>query len=97
MMTRRHDAFRAEFTRGGNPFELTSSGGFFAWVRHPFAGRTGREAARLLAEEAGIICLPGEAFGPGLEGYLRLAFGNIADDKIPQAVERFLQIGLSQK
>jgi aspartate/methionine/tyrosine aminotransferase len=92
MMTRRHDAFRAAFTLQGNPFELAASGGFFAWVRHPFAGKTGREAARILAEEAGIICLPGEAFGPGLEGFLRLAFGNIADEEIPQAVERFLQI-----
>jgi aspartate/methionine/tyrosine aminotransferase len=97
MMTRRHDTFRAEFTRPGNPFDLVSSGGFFAWVRHPFAGRTGREAARLLAEEAGIICLPGEAFGPGLEGFLRLAFGNIVDEKIPEAVERFLQIDPGRK
>jgi hypothetical protein len=97
MMTRRHDTFRAEFTRPGNPFELVSSGGFFAWVRHPFTGLTGREAARILAEEAGTICLPGEAFGRGLEGYLRLAFGNIDDEKIPEAVERFLQVDPGRK
>ena len=33
--------------------------------------------------------LPGEVFGPGLEGYLRLAFGNIRQEEIPAAVERF--------
>ena len=94
MMTRRHDSFRAEFSRPGNPFEIFSSGGFFAWIRHPFAGRTGREAARLLAERAGIICLPGEVFGAGMEGYLRLAFGNIADGRIEEAVQRFLDPAL---
>lgn len=66
MMARRHDRFRAEFTAPGNPFTLITSGAFFAWVRHPFPGRTGREVARRLVEEAGVLTLPGEVFGPGL-------------------------------
>ena len=66
-----------------------ASGTFFAWVRHPFAGASGREAAKRLVEEAGILLLPGEVFGPGLEPYLRLAFGNIREEDIPEAVERF--------
>ena len=33
--------------------------------------------------------LPGEVFGPGLTGYLRLAFGNIREGTIPEAAERF--------
>ncbi len=37
----------------------------------------------------GYTTTPGEAFGPGLNSYLRLAFGNIAIDQIPEAVERF--------
>ncbi|WP_298436987.1 aminotransferase [Geobacter sp.] len=89
MMERRHDLFRAEFTRPGNPFALVASGTFFAWVRHPFPGLSGREVARRLALEAGVISLPGEVFGPGLEPYLRLAFGNIREDAIPEAAERF--------
>lgn len=89
MMERRHDLFRSEFSRPGNPFQLVASGAFFGWVRHPFPGRTGREVARRLVREAGILCLPGEVFGPELEGYLRLAFGNIRAEEIPAAVERF--------
>jgi len=89
MMTRRHDLFREEFRRPGNPFALAASGAFFAWVRHPLPGQTGRSIARRLAEEANLICLPGEVFGPGLEGYLRLAFGNITEADIPEAVRRF--------
>ena len=89
MMERRHEVFKAEFARPGNPFRLAASGPFFGWVRHPFVGATGREVARRLVREAGVLLLPGEAFGPGLEGYLRLAFGNIKEDAIPEAVARF--------
>jgi aspartate/methionine/tyrosine aminotransferase len=94
MMARRHDLFRAEFLQPGNPFQLAASGAFFAWVRHPFAGLTGRQAARRLVDEAAILCLPGEVFGPGLEGYLRLAFGNIREETIPEAVSRFRELAV---
>jgi aspartate/methionine/tyrosine aminotransferase len=89
MMARRHDRFRKEFVISGNPFRLVASGAFFAWVRHPFPALTGREVARRLVEEAGLLCLPGEVFGPGLTAYLRLAFGNISEETIPEAVRRF--------
>jgi len=94
MMTRRHDLFRAEFLQPGNPFQLAASGAFFAWVRHPFTGLTGRQAARRLVDEAAILSLPGEVFGPGLEGYLRLAFGNIREEAIPEAVRRFREMAV---
>jgi aspartate/methionine/tyrosine aminotransferase len=89
MMERRHEVFQEEFARPGNPFRLVTSGPFFGWVRHPFAGATGREVARRLVRESGLLLLPGEVFGPGLEGYLRLAFGNIREETIPEAVARF--------
>ena len=89
MMGRRHDLFRAEFMRHGNRFRIAASGAFFAWVRHPFNGCSGREVAKRLVQEAALLCLPGEVFGPGLEGYLRLAFGNIREEAIPEAVRRF--------
>ena len=89
MMQCRHDCFVEQFTASGNPFRLVASGTFFAWVRHPWPELSGWGAARRLADEADLICLPGEAFGPGLEPYLRLAFGNLPDARIPVAVERF--------
>lgn len=92
MMARRHDLFRAEFMKPGNRFQLTASGAFFAWVRHPFSGFTGRQVARRLVDEAAVICLPGEVFGPGLEDYLRLAFGNIREEAIYEAVRRFREM-----
>jgi len=92
MMARRHDLFRAEFLKPGNPFRLVASGGFFAWVRHPFDNCSGRLVAKRLVDDAAILCLPGEVFGPGLEGYLRLAFGNIREEAIPEAVRRFREM-----
>jgi aspartate/methionine/tyrosine aminotransferase len=94
MMERRHNRFVAEFTRPDNPFRLAASGTFFAWVRHPCEGRSGREVARRLVEEAGILTLPGEVFGPGLTDYLRLAFGNIREETIPEAAARFRQFSV---
>lgn len=89
MMERRHEVFRAQMAQPGNPFRLVASGPFFGWVAHPCLGKTGREVAKRLVEEAGMLLLPGEVFGPGLEGYLRLAFGNIKEEVIPEAVQRF--------
>jgi hypothetical protein len=91
-MQQRHDLFRASFPAPENRFRISASGAFFAWVRHPFVGQSGRQVARRLAQEENLICLPGEAFGPGLEGYLRLAFGNITAEAIPAAVQRFSKI-----
>ena len=92
MMAERHAVFCHEFGRPGNPFRLTASGSFFAWVEHPFAGLSSRQAARKLLDEAGLLTLPGEAFGPGFAGYLRLAMGNIGKELIPAAVARLRSI-----
>jgi len=35
------------------------------------------------------MTLPGEAFGPGLEDYLRIALGNIRENEMSEAIRRF--------
>lgn len=92
IMQDRHDCFKAEFVAAQTGFKLIASGSFFAWIKHPWKDLTGRQAAKRLAKEANLICLPGEAFGPELEPYLRLSFGNIDVAQIPEAIERFQQI-----
>ena len=88
-MRQRHDLFIAELGKADTDFKLVASGSFFAWITHPWPELSGRAAAKRLADHANLICLPGEAFGPGLDAYLRLAFGNIAIEQIPAAVLRF--------
>ena len=92
MMQQRHDCFVKEFDRPDNAFKRVSSGAFFAWVRHPFAGQSGRQVTRMLVEKAGLLVLPGEVFGVGLGNYLRLAFGNIRAEEVSAAIDRFCQI-----
>jgi len=94
MMNFRHNLFCNSFSKPGNRFRIVASGNFFAWVKHPFSSLSGRQVAKKLVDEAGILSLPGEVFGPGLERYLRLAFGNISEDAIPNAVARFREMSL---
>ncbi len=94
MMARRHERFCAEFALPGNPFRLVASGSFFGWIQHPFKELSGRQAAKKLIDEAGLLTLPGEVFGPGFEGYLRLALGNIGEEMIPEAVTRLRSIAI---
>ena len=91
MMRERHDLFKAGFESSGSSFKLVASGSFFAWIRHPWPELSSRAAARRLADKGNLICLPGEAFGPGLNAYLRLAFGNIATEQISPVIQRFCQ------
>ena len=69
---------RAETMRAGfqdlSGWRLDSLGAYFAYVRHPFAGQPSMRVAERLAVELGAVGLPGGAFGPGQEDYVRLAF-----------------------
>jgi len=89
---RRNDLFVRLLAGSESPLRIASSGSFFAWVEHPFRGESGWEAARRLALQHGILSLPGEIFGPGLEPYLRLALGNMGEETIPVAVERLARV-----
>jgi aspartate/methionine/tyrosine aminotransferase len=69
-------------------WRIDSIGAYFAYLRHPFEGRTGREVAERLATERGVLCLPGSFFGPGQEGHLRVAFANVGADVLAGLTER---------
>ncbi len=92
MMRSRHDYFCQTFVQADNRFQLVASGSFFAWVRHPWPQIDSRAAARKVLDTADIISLPGGAFGPDLEPFLRLAFGNIRNEEIPEAVARLIEV-----
>ncbi len=73
-------------------FEVVSSGGYFVYLRHPFADRSSIEVGRRLASDHGILCLAGSMFGPGQERYLRLAFANIDLPEIDELAARLRQV-----
>jgi aspartate/methionine/tyrosine aminotransferase len=87
-MAARVTALRAAFAQPWYGFELVSAGAWFAYVRHPFSGRTATEVARHLAQAHGVLSVPGDMFGPGQDAYLRFAFANLQLDQIPELMSR---------
>lgn len=90
VMADRADALRRAFTRNDLAFELVSAGAYFAYVRHPFEGVPGEHVARRLAQQFGLLALPGSWFGPGQENYLRFAFANLDATAMPAIAARLV-------
>jgi aspartate/methionine/tyrosine aminotransferase len=87
-MRERVQALAQAFRGNDLGYELISVGAYFAYVRHPFDGLSGRDVAKRLADEQNLLCVPGTMFGPGQESYLRLAFANVATEVMPEMVRR---------
>lgn len=90
VMRGRLAALRDAFQTPGLRYSLVSSGAYFAYVRHPFAGEASKPVAKRLAQEHDVLCLPGSMFGPGQEQYLRFAFANVDAAHMPTLAERLL-------
>ncbi|CAN7477335.1 aminotransferase [Neorhizobium sp. LjRoot104] len=91
---RRADALKAVM-RAVNDWKLDAIGAYFAFVRHPFPGRSSAEVAEKLARQAGIICIPGAYFGEHQQDYLRFAFANADVATIGLLQERLQNFSLS--
>jgi len=76
-----------------NRWRLVSIGAYFAYVEHPFAGERSAAVSKRLADEENLLTIPGDMFGAGQERFVRLAFANVSDDKIPDVLERLERFG----
>jgi aspartate/methionine/tyrosine aminotransferase len=70
------------------PYQLVSRGAFFAYLRHPFPGRSSIEVAKALARVQGLLVLPGEFFGESQGDYLRVAFANASAGELEELARR---------
>lgn len=95
VMNRRAEACREAFA-AAEGWIVDAQGAYFAYLRHPFPGRTSWQVAEELAAERGIVTLPGAAFGPGQENHLRLAFANVDERMIADAARRLEGFSLAQ-
>lgn len=64
-----------------------SAGSFYAFANIKAFGKTSQAFAEELVEKAGVVVVPGSAFGEMGEGYLRLVFAN-SDENLKEAVRR---------
>ena len=87
LMGERADAFTEVFSEFKN-WNIASLGGYFGYVRHPFAESSIKVAERI-TREAGVLTIPGEFFGEGQEQFLRFAFANAEASAIKTLPERF--------
>ena len=84
----RAGAFRRALA-GKNGWSIASIGAYFAYVGHPFTGRTAEDVARRLATDCGVLALPGTYFGgPHQDRFLRFAFANADVPSIVKIAER---------
>jgi aspartate/methionine/tyrosine aminotransferase len=65
----------------------TPAGAFYAFPNVRALGRPSSELADMLLDEAGVALLPGTAFGPQGEGFLRLCYAN-STENLETAVDR---------
>lgn len=91
VMAGRAEALQRAFTRNDLAYNLVSAGAYFAYVRHPFAGVLAAQVAQRLAQEFGLLALPGSWFGPGQEDYLRFAFANLDSEAMPAIAARLVE------
>lgn len=79
---------------------LLGLGGYFAYMRHPFA-LSSAELAPLMVREAGVLCLPGTMFYPednaAGAAELRIAFANLDADGIATLFTRLEALDLPRR
>ena len=86
-MQQRATAFSNALRHNDHGYQITAMGAYFAYLEHPF-DLPARQLARYLADEANLLALPGEMFGPQQERHLRVAFANVSLDIMPEIVRR---------
>lgn len=88
LMQRRAIAFETAMAANESSYEVAAIGAYFAYLKHPHNTKDSTRVARFLADNANLLCLPGAMFGPGQDRYLRVAFANVAEEKMPEIPKR---------
>jgi aspartate/methionine/tyrosine aminotransferase len=92
----RRDAFCAGLNRIPGFRCALPGGAFYAFANITGTGKTSRELADLLLQQAGVACLDGRGFGEFGAGYLRFSYANSMENLMEavERIERFLSRSL---
>jgi aspartate aminotransferase len=66
-------------------------GAFYAWVDIRGTGTSAEEVCRILLDEAGVAAIPGVAFGPSGEQFVRFSFASSVEN-LREAAARILKV-----
>ena len=85
VVQRRFESVMADRPGG---FELASAGAFFGWVRHPHQDRSTAEVIKTLVLDHDVLAIPGTAFTPTDDRWVRFSFANLQHAEIDLLAER---------
>lgn len=74
-------------------FALASAGAFFGWVRHPFTDLGTDEVIKRLVLDHDVLAIPGTAFTPTDERWLRFSFANLDEGELAELGVRLAEMG----
>jgi LL-diaminopimelate aminotransferase len=74
---------------------VAPKGGLYIWTPVP-VGYTSAEFAQKLLDEADVVVTPGNGYGPGGEGYIRLSL-TIPDDQIDEGLRRLSSLSIESQ
>jgi aspartate/methionine/tyrosine aminotransferase len=87
----RRDRLMASLEAAGLTNCVEPGGSLFLFLRLP-AGTDDRQFCRSLLEERHVVAVPGSAFGPGGEGFVRISFGSIPAERLEEAINRIASV-----
>ena len=85
--------FRAMMADSPGGFELAASGAFFGWVRHPFVSMATDDVVKHLVLDHDVLAIPGTAFMPSDERWLRFSFANLDQHEFAELADRLEHCG----
>ncbi len=88
---RRREQFARDLNRVPGFHIQLPEGAFYAWVDITGTGISAEELCRILLEEAGVAAIPGAAFGPAGNDFIRFSFAS-STATLKEAVERIQKV-----
>ncbi len=73
-------------------FELASAGAFFGWARHPFTDLGTDEVIKRLVLDHDVLAIPGTAFTPTDERWVRFSFANLEEPDLQVFADRLTEM-----
>ena len=73
-------------------WKISSIGSFFAYVKHPYKNYHCIDIAKTLAQNCGVVSIPGSYFGNHQEMYLRMSIAGLSNSEIEDVPNRLNEI-----
>lgn len=85
--------FRSVMADDPGGFHLASAGAYFGWIRHPFTGTPVNDVIRRLLTDQAVLAIPGTAFTPGDDRWIRVSYANLSHEQLDDFGQRLNQLG----